>query len=413
MNAEERFGGTVSRWLHSRADLGSPDYLDDLLGRTSDIRQRPAWALPERWFPMQTTLHLAPVPRAAWLLVVLAALAVLGAAILAGAMSREAEPFGLARNGSVAYGGSDGDIYALDPVTGQQTVIVSGPTVDFAPSFSPDGSRFLFVRDADLADQYLLMLANHDGTGIRQMAGPLSGLDWFAWSPDGSRVAVVSDLIGERSLWVLAMDGTRVPLLGGSLTAEAVQWRPDGRELVFRGTASGPGAPTYALYAVGADGSDLRPILPPTHSDGDWQAPALSPDGTRIVYTQWDSSIGGHLWAVGLDGGGMRMLRFDTPFASEYYAHWSADGTRILFLRWSGTDYHVAIAPAAGGHVVELGPAMPQGNGAAEMEFSPDGSKVIARYAPDDSTWILDVESGQGQQLPATEFLASWRRLAR
>ena len=88
----------------------------------------------------------------------------IGAAILAaGALPRRADPFGLARNGPVVYGATDGDIYTIDPVTDRSTRIVTSPEIDFAPNFSPDGSRLLFVRAERRDGPFVLMLAGADG----------------------------------------------------------------------------------------------------------------------------------------------------------------------------------------------------------------------------------------------------------
>ncbi len=413
MTFNDGFGRTVSDWLDEQAQGVAPAYLDEVLARTVRTNQRPAWSSLERWLPVQTTYRFAPVPRVAWLLVLLALIVALGTVVvLSGSRPRLPEPFGLARNGSIVYGGPDGDIHALDPVTGVSRVIVTGPTIDLAPSFSNDGSRVIFARQADVAGNlHTLVLAKADGTGLRPLTEPLANLTWYTWSPDGTRVAVLSDRQDRPALWVLSVDQMTKQNLDIGMDAEMVQWRPDGRELVFRGLTSGPGRPTSGLYVVGVDGTGPRAIVPPTDSDGHWQNPTLSPDGRQIIYTQWDDT-GGRLWVVGVDGGTPRKLAFDGPLASEYYAHWSADGAQIVFHRWSGDDYRLAVAPAGGGHAVEIGPAMLQQSGAASAEFSPDGSHVIARY-PDGSSWILGVADGSQDRIPTSSFLASWQRKAR
>lgn len=412
MTRNDGFGRTVSNWLDEEAQGGAPTYLDEVLVQTARIRQRPAWSSLERWLPVQATLRIAPVPTV-WFLVVLALILAFGAAVLvAGSQPRLPEPFGLARNGSIAYGAPDGDIHIIDPVRGVSSAVIAGPTIDLAPTFSRDGSRLIFARQADVAGRHLIVLAKADGSGSRRLTEPLTNLTWFAWSPDGTRVAVVSDLQDGPALWVLDIDQMTTRVLSRGMEAEAVQWRPDGRDLVFRGLRPGPGPATYGLYLIGADGAGLRPIVPPTDSAaGDWQSPALSPDGTRIIYTQWDE-VGGRLWVVGVDGGRVQKLAFDGPLSSDYYARWSPDGKQIVFHRWSGETFHLAVAPAGGGHAVQLGPGMLQAQGAASAEFSPDGTNVIARY-PDGSTRILGVTDGSEERLPSSEFLATWQRLAR
>ncbi len=82
MNPSDAFDRHVSEWLHADAEHRVPEHLDAVLRRTRTERQRPAWSSLERWFPVQTTLRLTPVPRVAWLLVVLGLVLALVAAAL-------------------------------------------------------------------------------------------------------------------------------------------------------------------------------------------------------------------------------------------------------------------------------------------------------------------------------------------
>ena len=415
MTTNEGFDRRLSAWLREDSANRVPDHLDEVLVRTVATRQRAWWSSPERWLPMQTTLHLAPVTRVAWLLVTaVLLLAVVAMVLYVGTQPRRPAPFGPARNGSLVYSGLEGDIYVVDPASGVSTALVTGPEIDVSPSFSGDGSRFAFGRETSVYGQMLLMVANADGTGIRALSEPFVGLDAATWSPDSSRLAVVAGPQGANSLSVVALDGTTVPILGPGLDPEMVQWRPDGRELVFRGTTYGQDGETIGLYVVGADGRGLRAILPPTDSPEHWQEPALSPDGTQIIYTQWDGDAypGGHLYVVDVVTGEAQLLVFDGDIESDYYAEWSPDGSQIVFNRGTAQEkYYLAVGPAGGGHAVNIGPELPW-DAAAFAVFSPDGSKVIARYS-DGSNWIFDATSGLGQRLPATDFLGSWQRLAR
>jgi Tol biopolymer transport system component len=436
MNPSGDFGRTVSDWLHADAEHRVPPHLEAVLRRTRTERQRPAWSSLERWLPLDTTLRLTPVPRAGWLLIVLALVLALGTAIVIVGTSqrRLPDPFGPAANGALVYG-AEGDIYAFDPATGTSRAIIAGPTADVGAFFSRDGSMLLFTRRTETPGLWQLMVASADGTNIRPLGDPAEPLlyraimldpnwgvsgsldGWVSWSPDGTRTAGI-DTSGQGTLVIGNIDGSPSQVLDLDLSPESISWRPNGQELVFRGLTFAPDGEiaTVGLYIVGADGNGLRPILHPTYSAEHWQAPALSPDGTKIIYTQWggDAYPGGHLYVVDIDSGVVRLLEFDGAIESDYYAAWSPDGRQVVFNRGRAQDKHyLAVGPAGGGHAVDIGPVMPWGDGAtAAAVFSPDGSKVIARYS-DGSTWMFDAAGGPGERLrinPPSPM--SWQRLA-
>ena len=228
MTLHDGFDRTVSDWLDEQAGRGAPGYLDEVLARTTRTRQRPAWSSLERWLPMQTTLRLAPVPRIAWLLVVAALLAaVLVAVLVAGSRTQPLPaPFGPARNGVVVFGGTDNDIYRLDPVSGTATALITGSTADSAPLLSPDGTRILFLRDAVLnpatgRKAATILTANVDGSNVKALTGSLANILDAAWSHDGSMVIVSADLNGSPALQLFSVGGTTPPLVidtGGMAT---------------------------------------------------------------------------------------------------------------------------------------------------------------------------------------------------
>jgi Tol biopolymer transport system component len=420
MTARNDFNGVISDWLDEQAGRGAPDYLDEILARTTRTRQRPAWSSLERWLPVQTTLRFAPAPRLAWLLVLIALIAALGIAVLAvGSRSTQLPaPFGLARNGAILFGGTDHDIHTLDPMTGATTALIAGSASDARPWLSPDGTRFIFLRDTAVTDpkigglEPMIMVAKLDGSDVRPVTGALAGLLDAKWSSDGSKVVVSSEVDSKPALQLFTVDGSAAPLVidTAGMTPEYVAFRQGDREITFRATrADGTGG----LYSVGADGHGLRTIR--LVGQGDYAS--LSPDGSKIAYQVWDGTAGiihvvdvvtGQDSIPAFDSGGATGLIDDAPM-------WSPDAGRILFVRYHGsTTYHLAVAPVTGGHAVEIGPAMPSNTGRTDAQFSPDGTKVIARYHADGSTWILDPTGATaGSKLPSTiADPATWQRLA-
>ena len=361
---------------------------------------------------MDTTFsgRIAPALRPAWILVAVGLLLItlVAAVLLVGSRPRVPPPFGLAANGVMFYA-DEGDIHAAAPDGGDPRLLGGGPGNDIAVVASRDGAHIAIARLLAGA-QVDFLIANADGSDVRTMTPtPLAGLTWADWSPDGTRLAATD----ANSLSILHADGAKPLRIDLGMTVDRAFWRPDGKELVIRGLSLDSGPETAGFYVVGADGTGLREIIQLDPENGDPDG-ALSPDGHQIVYTQWDGDAypGGHLFVLDVRTGEKRLLEFDGAHESDYFARWSPDGSQLVFNQGTAQeDYVVAVAPAKGGHVTRLGPVRAW-EAAAEVAFSPDGRKVIARY-DDGSTWLLDTSGAPGRELEfGTSILPSWQRLA-
>ncbi len=103
---------------------------------------------------------------------------------------------------------------------------------------SPDGSRAVFVvttpnLESNVLDSNLWFLDVATGEHFRLTAAPKR--DWHPrWSPDGKRVAFLSDRNGKTDIWLMTPrsgEAERVTELEGGLAS--FDWLPDGKGLVF------------------------------------------------------------------------------------------------------------------------------------------------------------------------------------
>ena len=113
------------------------------------------------------------------------------------------------------------------------------------------------------------------------------------------------------------------------------------------------------------------------------EQPALSPDGSRIVYALRTTDRDGDkdqrsLWQVPTAGGAPVRLTHGTADSSPV---WSPDGTRLAFLRAGDGGAQLWLLPANGGEPRAL-TSLPLGAGSPQ--WSPDGTR-IAFAAPVDS----------------------------
>ncbi len=141
-----------------------------------------------------------------------------------------------------------------------QTNLTNNSAADLAPAWSPDGTRIAFVSDRDAKPEIYLM--NADGTSQTRLTSYLVNGWAPAWSPDGTRIAFVSDRDGNDEIYVMpapvalaqvnadSTDQTR--LTNNSATDYGPAWSPDGARIAFVSDRDG----NYEIYVMNADGTN-------------------------------------------------------------------------------------------------------------------------------------------------------------
>ena len=100
----------------------------------------------------------------------------------------------------------------MDTDGGNLTRLTTDSSIDFNPSWSPDGSMIAFVSQRDGNHEIYVMDA--DGLNVRKLA-PRKGWreDYPTWSPDGTKIAFSfypSPKWDERDIYVMDADGSNV-----------------------------------------------------------------------------------------------------------------------------------------------------------------------------------------------------------
>ena len=163
------------------------------------------------------------------------------------------------------------------------------------------------------------------------------------WSPDGSRIAFLSDDgTGMNVYWVPPTGGARrriaqthLQYLDRFTSIGAVgsqPWSPDGRRLVFSRLE-----PTHsvALWTVDIEsGQEARLTAPPAGAS-DWRA-AWSHDGKWIAFSRSSTGSSSNLYLVPASGGEPRAVLPDET-VTRGSATWSLDDHRLLFVVPAGT----------------------------------------------------------------------------
>lgn len=410
------------------------DYLNDILARTATTRQRPGWAFPERWLLMSAlTRRLPAVPSFPWRLATALALLILGAilvALIAGSgRARVPAPFGPAGNGLIPYI-STGDVYVGDLKAGTSRLLVSGGSQDQGqPQFSPDGTRLAFIRQVagtgpTAIDIYVVA---SDGSNLKRVTPqPIDDADWrqISWTPDSRRIAVVHPIDGVYQLDLFDASGSgSTQRIAAAAGLDHLEYRPpNGTEILIRAGKTTAGVTTYNLYAMNADGSNVRKLADGAVADDtlDLTGATYSADGRRIFFNRGITDASGgfgccQLYVMNADGSDQHQFIPNAGTAWDGEAVVSPDGTRIAF--WHNVNdapnHGVFVVRSDGtGPLVETGPPI---FGTASYVWAPDSSSILMypHDASNSSAYLLDPNGGPWTATPwVQDNDIGWQRVA-
>jgi tricorn protease len=198
-------------------------------------------------------------------------------------------------------------------------------------ALSPDGARALFVARGDV----FTAPVEHGPT--RNLTHSSTAHDKAArWSPDGRKIAFISDMSGEEELYLIDQDGSGVPerlTTDGDMMRYPPVWSPDGKRLAFSDKSG-------RLWVLELAGKQLTQVARDSSgqlgdqswsSDSHWLAFSLSrAGGFRAIY----------LWAVG-DAAPRRIT--DELFNAQEPV-FDAEGKYLFFL--SDREYAPQISSA-------------------------------------------------------------------
>ena len=225
------------------------------------------------------------------------------------------------------------------------------PVTDSSPVWSPDGAEIAFLRASGSSegesDPYLIRA---NGKGERQIGSPsaVSSLEWWGpieWSPDGTALLGQTGPEGSIEATVMRVDTGQVWRMPG--VAWTAAWSPDGSRIALV-VDRFPGRPGAAegrstLYSVRRDGTDWR-RLTEVGSDGVEHAvvfmlPVWMPDQKTILVGEYDQAeeSPARIRQIPLSGGRDRTIVQD---ASGKFPGWavSPDGKQLAFLSYEGIE---------------------------------------------------------------------------
>jgi Tol biopolymer transport system component len=255
-------------------------------------------------------------------------------------------------------------IYVLDPVTAETSLVSTGEGRTTCAYFYPSGDRILYSSthhhdDAcppnpdfsmgyvwPVYETYDLFVSGLDGSGLTQLTD-VPGYDAEAtFSPVGNRIVFTSVRNGDLDLYSMAPDGSDVVQLtdrpgydGGAF------YSPDGSRIIWRAhyPDEGPELDEYMellgqgllrpgeldIWVMNADGSGKRRV---TDLGGASFAPFWHPSGDSVLFSSNHEDPSGRefeIYMVGLDGTGLTRITHSEGF--DGFPVFSPDGRYLVF----------------------------------------------------------------------------------
>lgn len=383
MNREIGFETRVADWLVESAGTGRSDYLSETLERTTARRQRPAWTFPGRWLPMEVSMTrtVAPAPRTAWALLVLALIVALAVATLAIVGGRHVPPpFGPARTGLLAFDSNGDIVVAAADGTGRRVLRSGKAGNNFSPTWSRDGLRLVFASQEGPQQESPtdLVVMDADGSNVhvvvKAMAGSVACAGNVDWSGSGL-LAYPAAAVGQPRIFVVDPDrGGSKPIGDPSLSADTPTWSPDSTRIAFKG---GSTAADLGVYVMGADGSGIKRVTAPedvVHPCG-FENPQWSLDGRRLLYFAGTPGFR-QVRIANADGSGDRSISDGS--VEQWWPTWAPDDSKIAFdqLNPPGAAFYASLVVA---NPDGSDPVVPPGGDRCSGEppiWAPDGKTV-------------------------------------
>lgn len=196
----------------------------------------------------------------------------------------------------IAFSGTYTERIALIRPDGSDLHWLPATTRNGQASFSPDGTRLVFVE----GNCGQLATMNVDGSGLTQLLADARCQASPDWSPDGT--AIVFEMASR--IFRINVDGTNLTQLLEYGTEPS--WSPDGTKILF--TRDG------RIRTMNSNGSGEVDL-------GTGEQPAWSPDGSSVVFAVNTIATGSHLHLMNADGSAVQILT--TAYSYDRQPAWS------------------------------------------------------------------------------------------
>jgi len=184
---------------------------------------------------------------------------------------------------------------------------------------SPKGQRALFVARGDV------FTAPIEKGPTRNLTDSSGAHDkWARWSPDGRKIAYISDASGEDEIYLVDQDGSGKPeqlTTGSQAMRYAAEWAPDGKRLAF----SDKDGKLYVLTLA-----DKKVVQIADEKRGQIRDYAWSGDGGHLAFSMSNPNNYNSIYIWSVNDGQLRQVT--EPLFNAANPAWDPEGNYLWFL---------------------------------------------------------------------------------
>lgn len=317
----------------------------------------------------------------------------------------------------------EAELVRIDLATKAQHVLTHGRRTVSFPRWSPSGDRLAFLAGAGTPEKPQVFVLSMSGGDPLQITKAASGVQQFAWRPDGSAVAyVTADEAPKRTgeeqfndsfeitnddflttappqsahLWMVSSTGGDAKRLTSgpwslpishppSSPASPISWSPDGKSIAFVKVISphsGDGGKS-SLQVIDVATGQIRAITGRSENESQ---PQFSPDGKTLAY--WFPRDGqtknvNEIHLVPVNGGDGRSITRDIDRNLARHL-WMPDGKSLLVGGNDRTTVGLWIQPADGGKArrIDTGKVVPSSAFWVDVAIGSNGSIAFTGSEP-------------------------------
>jgi Tol biopolymer transport system component len=280
-------------------------------------------------------------------------------------------------------------IYVMRSDGSERTRITHDSNDYINPIFSPEGTTILASSyTMDGSDEIYAM--NADGSDLRNLSNATGDDNFASYSPDGSKIVFASTRDGNSEIYIMDFDGHhQTRLTDSELIDHAPQFTPDGSRILYCSTdmnALGTDTYDYDIYVMNLVGSNKIRLTEerachvyPPHAGKEPMSrqlilkPSIASDGSRIVFSSWDSkSRNNQVLLMDADGRNCRVVTAEDFIVAPMFA---PGNSRIVFMSHRDHKYDLYEMNLDGTRQTKLTRGTP--GHVLFGQFSPDGSTIL------------------------------------